>query len=103
MKSKTYYNEELSPVESAFCGAIAGSFSAAVTTPLDRIKSLLAVGTTKGTSVVGVASMILREEGPSGFTKGIGPRLFYVAPSVTIFFIVYEYTQQRFRDFAIEK
>eukprot|EP00957_Ditylum_brightwellii_P060444 4589819-Ditylum_brightwellii.AAC.1 len=32
---------ELSPVDSAVCGAISGSFSAAITSPLDQIRTLL--------------------------------------------------------------
>jgi len=85
----------LSPTESAICGAVAGTFSAAVTTPLDRIKTLMAVSTE--TSIFGCASMILNEEGPLGLLKGLVPRIVYVAPSVTIFFIVYEAAQQRLK------
>ncbi|CAJ1970201.1 unnamed protein product [Cylindrotheca closterium] len=94
----------LSPVESAICGAIAGTFSAAVTTPLDRIKTLMAVSTETSAAAAGVsssvfacASMIIKEEGPLGLLKGLVPRVVYVAPSVTIFFIVYEAAQQRFK------
>jgi len=87
---------ELSAIDSAACGAIAGTFSAAITCPLDRIKTLLQVDSaTYGGSVIGCASKILREEGIGGLIQGIGPRVVYIAPSVVIFFIAYEQVQQR--------
>ena len=92
--NKSKKSNDLSPLEAAVCGAIAGTFSAAVTTPLDRIKTILATSATE-TSVVACASRILQEEGMNGLFAGLGPRVLYVGPSVTIFFIVYEATQQR--------
>eukprot|EP00559_Dactyliosolen_fragilissimus_P006236 CAMPEP_0184871420 /NCGR_PEP_ID=MMETSP0580-20130426/40710_1 /TAXON_ID=1118495 /ORGANISM="Dactyliosolen fragilissimus" /LENGTH=421 /DNA_ID=CAMNT_0027374077 /DNA_START=227 /DNA_END=1492 /DNA_ORIENTATION=- len=89
---------ELSSIEAAVCGAIAGSFSAAITTPLDRIKTLLMIDSTSayGGSVVSCAQTIWKQEGPSGFFQGLLPRVGYIAPSVAIFFIAYENVQQRF-------
>lgn len=58
----------------------------------------MAVGTHANgasSSVFACASMILNEEGPLGLLTGLIPRVVYVAPAVTIFFIVYEATQQR--------
>lgn len=87
---------ELSPVDAAICGAIAGTFSAAITTPLDRIKTLLMTDSAAyGGSVASCAAKIWREEGVAGFCAGLVPRVTYIAPSVVIFFIVYEQVQQR--------
>lgn len=87
---------ELSPVDAAVCGAIAGTFSAAITTPLDRIKTLLMTDSAAyGGSVASCAAKIWREEGVAGFCAGLVPRVTYIAPSVVIFFIVYEQVQQR--------
>ena len=87
---------ELSPVDAAICGAIAGTFSAAITTPLDRIKTLLMTDSAAyGGSVASCAAKIWREEGVAGFCAGVVPRVTYIAPSVVIFFIVYEQVQQR--------
>lgn len=87
---------ELSPVDSAICGAIAGTFSAAITTPLDRIKTLLMTDSAAyGGSVVSCAAKIWRDDGIAGFCAGMVPRVSYIAPSVVIFFIVYEQVQQR--------
>lgn len=87
---------ELSPVDTAICGAIAGTFSAAVTCPLDRFKTLLMTDSeTYGGSVVTCAAKVWKDEGIRGFTKGMIPRVSYIAPSVVIFFIAYEQVQQR--------
>lgn len=87
---------ELSPIDSALCGAIAGTFSAAITSPLDRIKTLLMTDSTNyGGSVVSCASKIWQQEGLAGFAVGVVPRVTLIAPSVALFFIVYEQAQQR--------
>jgi len=90
---------ELSPIEAAACGAIAGSFAAAITSPLDRIKTLLMTDSgSQGGTVASCALKIWKEEGAAGFLQGIIPRVSYIAPSVAIFFIIYEQAQQRFSD-----
>jgi len=90
-------NVALSAVEAAVCGAAAGSFSAAITNPLDRIKTLMMTDTTNayGGSVVACASKILKEEGIGGLFAGVAPRVGYIAPSVCIFFVTYEFVQQK--------
>lgn len=90
---------ELSPLDSAICGALAGTFSAAITCPLDRFKTLLMTDSaTYGGNVVSCAAKIFKDEGLKGFTKGLVPRVTYIAPSVAIFFIAYEQVQQRLAD-----
>lgn len=87
---------ELSPVETAICGAVAGTFSSAITCPLDRIKTLLMTDSAAyGGSVASCVSKIWMDEGLSGFCQGMLPRVAYIAPSVAIFFIAYEQVQQR--------
>lgn len=91
-------NLELSPVEAAFCGAVSGTFSAGITSPLDRIKTLLMTDSAAyGGSVRACAAKIWQEEGLHGFTTGLVPRVVYIAPSVVIFFIAYEQVQQRLK------
>jgi solute carrier family 25 S-adenosylmethionine transporter 26 len=92
---------ELSAAESALCGAIAGTFSSAITCPLDRIKTLLMTnGEAYGGSVVSCAAKILRDEGMGGFTTGLVPRVAYIAPSVALFFVTYEACQQRLKNWS---
>jgi solute carrier family 25 (mitochondrial S-adenosylmethionine transporter), member 26 len=89
---------ELSRVESAVCGAIAGTFSAAITAPLDRIKTLLMTDSAAyGGTVLSCTSQILKNEGLPGLFTGVVPRVVYIAPSVVIFFVVYEEVQQRLK------
>mmetsp|Transcript_43375 Transcript_43375/g.52559 ORF Transcript_43375/g.52559 Transcript_43375/m.52559 type:complete len:365 (+) Transcript_43375:120-1214(+) len=91
---------ELSPADAAICGAIAGTFSSAVTSPLDRIKTMLMTNSAaNGGSVFACAAKIWREEGIRGLCTGMAPRVVYIAPSVAIFFIAYEQVQQRLKDF----
>jgi solute carrier family 25 (mitochondrial S-adenosylmethionine transporter), member 26 len=89
---------QLSPLESAICGAVSGSISAAVTAPLDRIKTILMTDNgAYGGSVISCASKIFEEEGIRGFMTGVVPRVTYIAPSVVIFFVCYEQVQQRLK------
>ncbi|KAL9187351.1 hypothetical protein ACHAXT_001454 [Thalassiosira profunda] len=89
----------LSALEAAVCGAAAGSFSAAITNPLDRIKTLMMTDTTNayGGSVVACTSKILRDDGVAGLFAGVVPRVVYIAPSVCIFFVTYELVQQKLK------
>jgi solute carrier family 25 S-adenosylmethionine transporter 26 len=89
----------LSALEAAACGAVAGSFSAAITNPLDRIKTLMMTDVTNayGGSVAACASKIIRDDGFAGLFAGVVPRVAYIAPSVCIFFATYEFVQQRMR------
>jgi solute carrier family 25 S-adenosylmethionine transporter 26 len=93
---------ELSPIESALlCGVIADTFSAAVTCPLDCIKTLLVTnGAEYGGSVVSCATKIISEEGMAGMMTGMIPRVVYIAPSVAVFFLAYEATQQKLKHWS---
>jgi solute carrier family 25 S-adenosylmethionine transporter 26 len=95
---------ELSPFEAAVCGAVSGSFSAAITAPLDRIKTLLMTDSAAyGGSVLSCAKQIWNTEGAAGFLKGVGPRVIYIAPSVVIFFVAYEQVQQRLKPSPLKR
>ena len=97
-KIKTSGKLELSSAEAAVCGAISGSFSAAITAPLDRIKTLLMTDSAAyGGTVLSCAKQIWSQEGAAGFMVGVGPRVIYIAPSVVIFFVCYEAVQQRLK------
>lgn len=89
----------LTPAEAAVCGAVCGTVSAALTAPLDRIKTLLMTDSSAyGGTVVSCIAKIWQQEGLKGFTIGVLPRVTYIAPSVAIFFIAYEQVQQRLKD-----
>jgi solute carrier family 25 (mitochondrial S-adenosylmethionine transporter), member 26 len=95
-------NLALTPAEAAFCGAVSGSFSAAITAPLDRIKTLLMTNSAAyGGTVASCAAKIWREEGVRGLATGVVPRVIYIAPSVVIFFVAYEMTQQKLQHWQV--
>jgi solute carrier family 25 S-adenosylmethionine transporter 26 len=92
----------LTTVEAAMCGAVSGSFSAAITAPLDRIKTLLMTDSAAyGGTIASCAAKIWREEGVPGFVAGVVPRVVYIAPSVVVFFIAYEQVQQRLQHWQV--
>ena len=94
---------ELSPIDSTVVGAIAGTFSSAITAPLDKIKTLLMTeGQKYGGSVVNCASSIIKADGVGGLFAGVVPRVLYIAPSVTIFFVIYEQVQQKLMPPSVE-
>jgi len=84
-------NITLSAIDTLYCGAISGSFSAFVTSPFDRIKTLLMTNSgIYGNSVISCSRKIWEQDGFVGFFQGVTPRVIYIAPSVMIFFITYE-------------
>lgn len=90
--SKTY-----DPFTHCAAGAIAGGFAAALTTPMDVIKTMLQ---TRGTatdpelrSVNGFTAgcrLMYQREGLRGFFKGVRPRVVTTMPSTAICWSAYE-------------
>ncbi|ANB11917.1 Pet8p [Sugiyamaella lignohabitans] len=81
--------DKISPGEGAVCGSIAGGFAAALTTPLDVIKTRLMLRKSRA-SALQVAKQLLKDEGYSAFFKGIGPRTMWISAGGAIFLGVYE-------------
>ena len=81
-------------LQSSFAGSFSGGFAAAVTTPLDVIKTrLMLKASPDGTlydGPVNTAKRILAEEGRSAFLKGIVPRVFWISLGGFVFFGAYE-------------
>lgn len=85
------------PVTHCVAGGVAGGFAAALTTPMDVIKTMLQ---TRGTatdaelrSVNGFMAgsrLLLQREGIRGFFKGVGPRVVTTMPSTAICWSAYE-------------
>jgi solute carrier family 25 S-adenosylmethionine transporter 26 len=80
--------------EAALCGAAAGSFAAAITCPLDKVKTLLMTGKYTG-SYAGCVRHIVDTQGVKGLWGGLLPRVALIGPSVAIFFLVYEKVEQQ--------
>lgn len=83
------------PYQSAFCGAIAGGFSAAVTTPLDVAKTRITLNEKKQTlaqkwKIYNTLKEVVKEKGYTGLFSGITPRVTMISFGGFIFFGVYE-------------
>jgi solute carrier family 25 S-adenosylmethionine transporter 26 len=84
----------LNPGSVAVCGAISGGIAAALTTPLDVIKTriMLADADTKSKSAGMILKSIYREHGIRGLFAGIVPRVMWITLGGAIFFGFYDFT-----------
>jgi len=82
-------NSPVNPIQGAFCGSIAGGVAAALTTPLDVLKTRIMLNE-KRVSAFYLAKVIFREEGIKVFWNGVGPRTMWISAGGAIFLGVYE-------------
>eukprot|EP01120_Amphizonella_sp_Union-15-10_P008067 TRINITY_DN2825_c0_g1_i1.p1 TRINITY_DN2825_c0_g1~~TRINITY_DN2825_c0_g1_i1.p1 ORF type:complete len:331 (-),score=43.98 TRINITY_DN2825_c0_g1_i1:44-943(-) len=86
--------EKLPPIVHLTSGFLSGGIAAALTNPLDVIKTRIQVQSSE--SVGGYKSgwhgfkTILKEEGPGTFLKGIRPRVLWIAPGTALTIASYE-------------
>ncbi|NXY14649.1 SAMC protein, partial [Atrichornis clamosus] len=84
--------------QSAVCGAFAGGFAAAVTTPLDVAKTRIMLAKTGSSSargnVLAALGGIWRTQGLSGLFAGVVPRMAAISLGGFIFLGTYEKTRQ---------
>lgn len=90
-------NKTYDPLTHCTAGAVAGGFAAALTTPMDVIKTMLQ---TRGTasdpelrsvnSFVAGCKLLHQREGFRGFFKGVRPRVVTTMPSTAICWSAYE-------------
>ncbi|KAJ3298982.1 solute carrier family 25, member 26 [Rhizoclosmatium globosum] len=87
--------KKCNPWEAALCGSIAGGIAAAVTTPLDVVKTRIMLSKNNGAnsynSIPGSFSKIVREEGYSALFRGIGPRVGWISVGGAVFLGSYEF------------
>ena len=85
--------DELSPVETMFCGGMAGLSFWSCIFPLDVIKSRIQVrGETGGLLAVG--RQTLAREGVGALYRGIAPALIRTFPANAALFTAYEFTKK---------
>jgi len=77
------------PWQGAVCGSLAGSFSAAVTNPLDVAKTRQMLGQSSG-NFANTMSRVYGEGGAPALFRGVGPRTFWVGLGRFVFFGAYE-------------
>ena len=90
-----YQNEPVHPLQSAVCGAVAGGFSGAVTTPLDVAKTRIMLAEfgselAQRDSIIYTLKMVGQERGLSGLYAGVLPRTIWISIGGFVFFGVYE-------------
>lgn len=79
----------LAPWKGAVCGSLAGGFAAALTTPLDVIKTRIMLSK-ESISVGQLVARMVKDEGYSVFLHGIGPRTCWISAGGAIFLGCYE-------------
>ncbi|KAI8845306.1 mitochondrial carrier domain-containing protein [Chytriomyces cf. hyalinus JEL632] len=85
------------PWEAGLCGSVAGGFAAAVTTPLDVVKTRIMLsakslaGEREYNSIPGSFRKIVAEEGFGALFKGIGPRVTWISIGGAVFLGSYEF------------
>ncbi|KAL1989871.1 hypothetical protein VTN49DRAFT_7068 [Thermomyces lanuginosus] len=97
-------NKEYDPLTHCVAGGLAGAVAAAVTTPLDVIKTLLQTrGITQdpeartARGLFDAATIIQRKFGWTGFLRGIRPRIISTMPSTAICWTSYEMAKAYFK------
>jgi solute carrier family 25 (mitochondrial S-adenosylmethionine transporter), member 26 len=84
----------VNPIQAAACGSISGGFAAALTTPLDVVKTRLMLGADRdGVLYEGAFDVIRRastQEGWGVFLSGIQPRVMWISVGGFIFLGSYE-------------
>ena len=85
---------QVSPLQAALCGSTSGALAAAVTTPLDVIKTRLMIGKDRHgvayENAMDVGRRIIRDEGRMTLLKGIEPRVMWISIGGFVFFGAYE-------------
>ncbi|XP_050211624.1 S-adenosylmethionine carrier 1, chloroplastic/mitochondrial-like [Mercurialis annua] len=96
MGYKLAVQRDLKDPEFALVGASAGAITAALTTPLDVVKTrLMLQGSSKQyNGVFDCFRTIVKEEGAHALLKGIVPRVLWIGSGGSIFFGVLEKTKQ---------
>eukprot|EP00484_Ammonia_sp_Unknown_P028028 CAMPEP_0197047666 /NCGR_PEP_ID=MMETSP1384-20130603/23126_1 /TAXON_ID=29189 /ORGANISM="Ammonia sp." /LENGTH=306 /DNA_ID=CAMNT_0042479637 /DNA_START=243 /DNA_END=1163 /DNA_ORIENTATION=- len=95
-----YFNDgqEIKPYQGALCGSISGGIAAAVTTPLDVIKTRLMLRVDANNvpyrGFVDCAKRVYIENGAQTFFKGVVPRVSWIFVGGFFFFGAYEKTKQ---------
>lgn len=82
--------KDVTAAESAIYGSISGAIAAAMTTPLDVLKTRMMLAKERE-SVVALTSRIWREEGGKAFLRGIEPRMAWISIGGAVFLGSYQW------------
>jgi solute carrier family 25 S-adenosylmethionine transporter 26 len=90
---------DVTAAESAVFGSLSGGVAAALTTPLDVLKTRLMLAT-KRESAVSITRGIWREEGPKAFFSGLGPRTMWISIGGAVFLGSYQWASNMLGGFS---
>ncbi|KAI9713175.1 MAG: S-adenosylmethionine transporter [Bogoriella megaspora] len=82
--------KQISALESGIFGSVSGAVAAAVTTPLDVLKTRMMLSR-EPTRMMPLLGKILRESGVRAFFAGIGPRVVWISAGGAIFLGSYQW------------
>lgn len=88
--------------ETSLCGSVAGGIAAAVTTPLDVVKTRLmtqSVANPKYHGLIHGMKTIAKEEGPKVLMSGVLPRVMWISLGGAIFFGAFEASKKTLAPF----
>lgn len=88
-KWSAYEGDKLSLLKGATCGSIAGGIAAALTTPLDVVKTRIMLNK-EAIGPLSLVKTMISEEGYRVFLNGIGPRTCWISAGGAIFLGCYE-------------
>lgn len=86
LNPEQHYN----PMVHCISGGISGAVAAAITTPLDCIKTVLQTKSIPCTGLITAASGLYREGGINSFFRGLKPRVIFNVPATAISWTAYE-------------
>lgn len=99
--------KQLSSLENLLIGAIAGTATAAATTPLDVIRTRMmsqAAGSGQMyNNAFDCVAKTVGKEGIGALLKGVTPRCMLIGPSSAVFFLAYEMSKTFFRNQQLKK
>lgn len=86
--------ERVSSIEAAFCGSLAGGISAALTTPLDVIKTRVMLDRNVDFRTVDLLAKLIKEEGFGRLFSGLVPRVAWITLGGGIFFGAFDFWKE---------
>jgi solute carrier family 25 S-adenosylmethionine transporter 26 len=89
--------ENIGAVPSALYGSFAGAVGAALTTPLDVLKTRLMLSRERVGAIV-MLKQIIRESGPKTLLAGIGPRVGWISVGGAVFLGSYQWASNRMEE-----
>lgn len=87
---RSLVGRKATPQEDFVCGAAAGAFAAAATTPLDVLKTTLMCTAAQKPSLLLTSQAVMRSGGVKAFFAGVGPRAASNGINSAVFFTIFE-------------